>query len=460
VAADEVIYVVGALNLIERGSLDTNFYLPDSLIRQGHPHRDVHMPGYVFALAPFVAALGPGLAAVALLNVLALVLLVLLVHAVARSLRVDPHPAAAAAALVPLLPPFPGYLYVAFPELLLPLLLLAGVWLSSGGVGAGRAALAGALYGVGPLFRENLLIALPIYAVLLPGRLLLRAFLPAAATVAALVYAVFGPGRAQLPNDVYPAILFESLRSARPAATLWRALEANVGHNLGLLAGARPWDNPEDGVLLLLLLLTLAAAGGALALRGRVRRVGLAAAASMLLVGVAVVVLYAVRATGRPWAGVRQFMAWQPLLLVFAVAGAWRLRRGRGPVLAAAAGVCLALSLSHVRFVNEEWKGRDLRRSRSFVRHVGPWLDPLQPKRIAVRSNNAFLYGLTRYPVEVIWPIRSLDELAAVERVVQFEFLVLPRSAPMLAYLEGNARYRHLNTHDPDGRFYIWQRLY
>lgn len=60
----------------------------------------------------------------------------------------------------------------------------------------------------------------------------------------------------------------------------------------------------------------------------------------------------------------------------------------------------------------------------------------------------------------MVWPIRSFEELAAVEEVVEFDFLVLPRGAPMLAYLEGNARYRHFNVHDPGGSFYIWQRLY
>ena len=40
---DEVIYLVGARNVVERGSLDTNFYLTYSLLRRGYPHRDVHM---------------------------------------------------------------------------------------------------------------------------------------------------------------------------------------------------------------------------------------------------------------------------------------------------------------------------------------------------------------------------------------------------------------------------------
>src|SRR5262245_26630377 len=69
---DECIYAVGARSVAERGSLDTHFYLTHSLVVLGHPHRDVHLPGYIFALAPFVAALGANLRAAALLNLAAL----------------------------------------------------------------------------------------------------------------------------------------------------------------------------------------------------------------------------------------------------------------------------------------------------------------------------------------------------------------------------------------------------
>ena len=39
---DEAIYLVGARNVVERGTLDTNYYLTYSLLRRGYPHRDVH----------------------------------------------------------------------------------------------------------------------------------------------------------------------------------------------------------------------------------------------------------------------------------------------------------------------------------------------------------------------------------------------------------------------------------
>jgi len=459
-AADEVIYVVGARNLVERGTLDTNFYLPQSLFVQGYPHRDVHMPGYLFALAPFVAVLGPGPLGPAALNVLLLVALVVLVHSVARELLGDTRLAAAAAALAAVLPPFPGYLYVAFPELLLPVLLLAGVRLALFPPRPATAALSGALFGLGPLFRENLLFSLPIFAALLPLRLFAAAFLPAAGVVAAVVYAAFGSGRAQLPNAVYPGILFESLRSSDPVARFAEALWANLSRNLRLAAEARPAENPEDAVLLFLVVLGGVALAGAVRLRGRSRRAGFACVVSFALVVAALFTAYALRATGRPWAGVRQLMAWEPLLLVYASAAvAGSRRRVTAASTAVAAVVFVAVSGWHVRFVNRDWKGRDLEASERFIRHVAPWIDRARPRRIAVRSNDAFLYGLTRFPVEVIWPIRGFDELAALERVIGFDFLVVPRDEPMRAYLEGNARYRRVDPGGERARYHVWRRI-
>jgi 4-amino-4-deoxy-L-arabinose transferase-like glycosyltransferase len=458
VAADEVIYVVGARNLIERGTLNATFYLPYSLIVQGYPHHDVHMPGYVFALAPFVAVFGSGVLAPGLLNVLLLVAMVLLVHAVALRLLGEPRQALIAAALASVLPPYPGYLYVAFPEFALPVLLLACLCLALDARQAWRAVLAGVLFGLGPLFRENLLIALPILVVALPWRLLLVAFLPAALATATATYLAFGAGRAQLPNSVYPGILFESLRSSEPFTHFGEALLANIERNLALLRDARPFAAPEDAVLLFLLLLGCTATVGALQLRDRPLRVGLAIVASFALVFTAVVAAYALRATGRPWAGVRQFMAWQPLLLVLAVGAVWSLGRARLAALVAAAAVCVGASLWHIDFVNGVWKGRDLRDSERFIRDVAPWVDPTQPRRIAARSNHAFLYGLTRFPVEVIWPIRSVEELKAVEGALGFDFLVVPGGWAADEYLDGNARYGRVDP--PGGRFDVWRRFY
>src|SRR4051794_39569171 len=83
---DECIYLVGARNLLERHTLDTNFYLTYSLLRLGYPHHDVHMPGYVMALVPAVAAWGTTIRAAAMLNVILFVASAALVYAIARRL--------------------------------------------------------------------------------------------------------------------------------------------------------------------------------------------------------------------------------------------------------------------------------------------------------------------------------------------------------------------------------------
>jgi len=111
---DEAIYLVGARNVVERGTLATNFYLTHSLLRRGYPHRDVHMPGYALALAPVVAAMGATLRAAAVLNVALYVASAVLVWALARRLTGDDRRAAAAAFLFAVLPPVPGYLFVAY----------------------------------------------------------------------------------------------------------------------------------------------------------------------------------------------------------------------------------------------------------------------------------------------------------------------------------------------------------
>src|SRR5687768_15513084 len=117
--ADEFIYLVGARNIVERGTLDTNFYVTYSILRKGHPHRDVHMPGYILVLSPFVAAFGPTLAAGVLLNVMLFVVSALLVASIARALLPDPRQALVAAVLFPLLPPFPGYIQVVWAEIVI-----------------------------------------------------------------------------------------------------------------------------------------------------------------------------------------------------------------------------------------------------------------------------------------------------------------------------------------------------
>src|SRR6266851_5073377 len=184
---DEVIYLVGARNVLERGTLDTNFYLTYSLLRRGYPHRDVHMPGYLLALTPAVAALGPTLRAAAAVNGILFAASTALVYAIGRALLPHRVQAVCAAALFAVLPPFPGYLFVAYPEIVVSFVFLAGLAVLVHARGWAGAAAAGALFGAGALFRETLLLALPLYLVRVPPRTRWRAFAPAAAVTFVLV---------------------------------------------------------------------------------------------------------------------------------------------------------------------------------------------------------------------------------------------------------------------------------
>jgi hypothetical protein len=456
---DECIYIVGARNLVERGSLQTNFYLTYSLVRRGHPHRDVHMPGYLLALAPFVRALGPTLAAAATLNAVLFLACVALVHAIARALLESREQALAAAALFAVLPPFPGYLQVAYPELVVAFVFLAGIaWLVRGG-GTSHAAVAGLLFGLGALFRETLLLALPIYALRIPRRELLRAFAPAAAATLLLVVAPLARERAIHPNAIYPGLVEEARRSEAPLATFVSALARNVEENLRLGAALDPVASAEDAALAFLALLAAVAALGAAGLPAPARRFALGTFLSLGLLSAAVLTLYVVRVRGGVWGGVRAYMAWAPLLLVFAVAAARRLRqrKARLALVAAAFALFVQLDLRQAAFFRR-YKQTDHEDQDRNARYLARYLDAAAPVRIVSRS---FLYGLTHYPVEVVWSLpRDHVELQALERAVAFEFLALHEKSALRLALVQNPRYLRVNKDDRGAEFLIWRRLY
>ncbi|MGE0452081.1 MAG: hypothetical protein AB7O37_07225 [Vicinamibacteria bacterium] len=341
---DECIYLVGARNLVERGSLDTHYYLTHSLLARGHPHRDVHMPGYVLALTPAVAALGTTLQAGALLNVALFLAATLLVRAIARRLTGSEPAAFGTAALFTVLPPFPGYLMIVYPELLAGTPFLAQLaWLLRGPAGTRHAFVAGVLFGIGPLVRETLLLALPLPLLRLPARELLRGFLPGCLLALALVVSPLAGGRAVHPNAIYPSVVEEALRSSEPLARFGRALAANLATNLEALWTLDPIARAEDATLGFLFLLALGA-GLAWRVLGREnRRLLLATLASFGLVLVASLVLYVIRERGGVWGGVRAFMFLAPLLLALLVAALWRLPRpGRRAAALCAFGLAVS----------------------------------------------------------------------------------------------------------------------
>ena len=456
---DEIIYLVGARNVIERGTLDTNFYLTYSLLRRGYPHRDVHMPGYVLALTPAVAAFGPTLGAAAALNVILFAAQAALVYAIARALLPERAQALAAAALFGVLPPFPGYLFVAYPELVVSFVFLAGLAVLLHSRGLAGAAAAGVLYALGALFRETLLLALPLYVVRLPPRARWRAFFPAALATFVLVVLPFAGQRAVHPNALYPSALEEARLSDHPLSTLAQTVLSNVAANLRATARMDPETSAEDAVLALIALMAAAAALGARRASPEARRLAAATLVSLALLTAAVLCLYVVRERGGVWGGVRAYMAWMPLLVVFATPLLFAPpRRALAAFLAVTvAAAALSLDLWQIRFFNR-YKGSDLEDQARNAAYLSRYLDAYHPRRIASRS---FLYGFQHYPIEVIWSLpRDGRELAALNQAISYEFLALHEKSALVPVLRDNPRFLRINKEDRGAEFLIWRRLY
>jgi hypothetical protein len=455
---DECIYLVGARNVADRGDLNTHYYLTYSLLRRGYPHRDVHMPGYILALSPFVKRLGMTWQAGAVLNLLLYGALTALVFVFACGALPDRRQAALAAALFLLLPPFAGYLYVVYPELLGAALFMAGLAALVHTRGVAAAAACGVLFGLGALVRETLLLAAPLYVARLSRRELWRGFLPAALATLVLVVAPLSRDRAVHPNALYPSVLEEARASGAPLSTFTGAVWRNVKLNLTATAAASPATSAEDAVLLFLAVLALAGLAAGLS-REPTRRLTLGLLASLALLTVAVLTLYVVRERGGVWGGVRVYMPWAPVLLVLAVPVLFRPAHGRAALPLACVLLLLFtwLDLWHIRFFNE-YKANDLEDQDRQARYIARYADPLRPQRVAAR---AFTYGLTHYPVEVIWSLpRDKRELWALENAVPFDILAFHEKNPLRFALIDNPRYVRLNKDDRGAEFLVWRRLW
>lgn len=455
---DECIYLVGAQNVADHGDLNTHFYLTYSLLRRGYPHRDVHMPGYILALAPFVKRLGMTWTAAAALNLALFALLIAFVFVFGCGVLKDRRQAAVAAALVLVLPPFPGYLYVVYPEILGAAVFMAGLAALVHARGVAAAALCGVLFALGGAVRETLLFAAPLYAVRLSRREMARGFVPAVLATLLLAVAPLSRDRAVHPNALYPSAFEVARAGDAPLATLAGTVLRNVQVNLTATGAVDPRANVEDAVLLFLALLALTGLAAGLA-RPLTRRLALAALASLLLLSLAVLALYVVRERGGVWGGVRVYMPWAPVLLVLATPLVFRPWRTRGavPLALVAAALFWRLDLRQIDFFNR-YKASDLEDQDRQARYVARYADPLRPQRIAAR---AFTYGLSHYPVEVIWSLpRDKRELWALEEAVPFDVIAFHEKSPLRLALVGNPRYVRLNKDDRGAEFLVWRRLY
>jgi hypothetical protein len=150
-------------------------------------------------------------------------------------------------------------------------------------------------------------------------------------------------------------------------------------------------------------------------------------------------------------------MPWAPVLLVLAIPPR-AVPRGRAVALAAmlALGFC-GLDRWQVRFFNR-YKATNLEDQQRNADYLGRYIDRYAPHRIVSRS---FVYGLTHYPVEVVWSLpRDGNELAALNAAVGYEFLAIHEKSPLRFVLMDNPRFARVNKDDRGAEFLVWRRLY
>ena len=383
-------------------------------------------------------------------------------YVVARGILPEHGQAVVAAALFTVLPPFPGYLFVAYPEIVVAFVFLAGIAVLVHARGPWRSGARGrALRGRAPSFarrcswpRLSTSCACRRACAGAPSRRRRR-------RRSLLVVVPFARDRAVHPNALYPSVVEEALRTDRPLVALAKAVTGERrsptcapphgwirprGPRTRCWSSSRCWWS--------------AAAIGARRLPPDGRRLALATLASLALLTAAVLALYVVRERGGVWGGVRAYMAWMPLLLVFATPllfaprsprlhrGLDR-RRGGGGAVRSTSGRC-ASSIAT--------RAPTSRTRPAPPPYLSRYLDAYQPHRIAARS---FLYGLEHYPVEVIWSLpRDGRELAALNQAISYEFLAVHEKSPLRSVLLDNPRYVRINKEDRGAEFLIWRRLY
>jgi hypothetical protein len=199
--ADEYVYLSGAHHFALTGSLDARFYDVRAILARGHPHQDVHSPGYVILLGALTAVVGGGYGTAVGLNAAAFVASSLLVFVLARTLGLDERAAGLAGTLYLVLPVYLPFVFWAMPEVLLGTLFLAALVLAARGSDRTWAAVAsGLVFGLGLLVRESLVFGLPAILVCLRDARRRSAFL---ATVALFVVCIHVPlSRQRAPGGV------------------------------------------------------------------------------------------------------------------------------------------------------------------------------------------------------------------------------------------------------------------
>jgi len=453
---DEWIYLTLARNIAERGTLNTNFYLASSIDAIGYPHRDVHLPGYALVLAAAGSWQGYSFDTAVAVNVLCYGITVLSSFLLARAFFSIKR-SLVAAALVALLPPYPGYLAVAYPEHVTAaafmVLATAAVWIE----GAGATFLLGFAVGSSLLFRETLLFAIPLFAHRLGARRFFRFFLPGFLLCLVTVLPPLSKNRAVHPNALYPSAITEALKNSEPISSLASTIANNARINLEMLFTSNPVERAEDAVLLFLLGLALVSLVASLRLEARARSFVRATLVSMALLFAAMVAVYVVRERGGVWGGVRALMPMAPLFVI----GLCGLRmEGVRAGLLAAAFVSSSLFLDSWQIAAfNRYKGTNLEDQDRAATFIETRTKRFAPRRVV--GGRYFQYGFRNFPVEVVWS--GADTMASLDRLypkAPFDFVVIHRRAAMRFDLRKDERYEWVNAEEGQAAEYqIYRRI-
>jgi hypothetical protein len=476
--ADEYIYLAGARHFAETGRLDARYYDASAILKVGHPHQDAHSPGYAIvlgaAIAPARVVLGNAATTVrglywtaVALNALAWLGMAWLARALALGLGLTPPAALVSGALLLLLPALLPYVFWSMPEVLVPAALLASLTLAVrrgdrlGGV-VGAALLSGLAF----LLRETSLFGLPaVIAALWGWPRRGRNLAVFAATLIAFLVLVHAPLSARRPAG----IRFWELPWGHPAAVkadsppsggeMVHALRrGDVVSVLDMARRRATWNvrdlaslnvsRTERGILALQGLLPLLALIHFRSLSPLARRVLLG---SSLGFAALTVVLFCAYTVGL-WGGFRYLMPLMPAFLPFVAAGVSQGVRGAAPA-ALVALASVALDASTLGTLTA-YKISRQKRQAGIDEYVARFV-PAPGERIALP--NGWLYGLERYPVEVISSVPTTGgQLHRLERAIWFDYLVLPGDSSLARKLDSRV-YQRMNPGE-DPPLYVFRR--
>ena len=452
---DEYLYLANARHFSETASLDTRFYNSTAILNQGYPHQDMHAPGYVLILGTAMAVFGHGLRTAVALNATLYLAGAFLLRRLVRELSLEVRAQQVAAVLFLALPLFLPYVFWAMPEVLVGVLALAALTSAASLAGPLGAIVTGLLLGCGMLVRESLVF------VLMPALVLLRSWRRAMLALAAtgafvlLVYMPLSKNRGEGGTNFWratrqgAAVEFDALGDAgsgRIAPAASRAKD-RAAATLAMLAGPLV-SHTERWVLLSYLLLALLPLAQVAQMSAAQRGLYLTLLASFLALVLAMLGFFQVP----PWSAPRYLMLLAPPFLLWIAApaarGSWTLPAGAGLAFLALTALTLLAFNPYV----------DLRRRRQqanteyLERYIGN-----DARRVF--ANDAYLFGLRHYPVEVVVVLPSLDAMRALDQQLAFDYVVLPTDWPGLREFNRPRRFEFVNRDDEMAEARIYKRL-